>query len=511
MSRLFRTKPMSLLSAEAAEQGEHTLKRSLGAVNLITLGIGAIIGAGIFVLTGTAAAENAGPAVSLSFILAGITCAFAGLCYAEFASIIPIAGSAYTYGYATLGEFVAWIIGWDLCLEYGFGAATVAAGWSGYLSSLLAQFHIYIPPQFTATPGTQLVFFQNEWMPLTALPMGIDPSNLQHATGLFNLVALLAILAVTTVLVVGIKESANLNSAIVFVKLTVVGVFIVVGGWFLIQHPQIATANWHPFIPAATGSGHFGWNGIAMGAASVFFAYIGFDAVSTAAQEARNPQKDMPIGILGSLVVCTILYIIVSTILTGLVKYTNLDVAAPVALGIKATGIGWGELLVNIGAVFGLGTVMLVMLLGQSRVFFSMSKDGLLPKWASEIHPRFRTPWISTMIVGVIVAIMPAFLNIQQLSKVVNIGTLLAFTIVSAGVWVLRVRQPDLPRPFKTPFVPLVPILGIGTALFLMTRLPRITWEVMIGWLLFGLLIYFGYSRRHSKVQAMSESVTTGR
>jgi basic amino acid/polyamine antiporter, APA family len=511
MSRLFRTKPMSLLSAEAAEQGEHTLKRSLGAVNLITLGIGAIIGAGIFVLTGTAAAENAGPAVSLSFILAGITCAFAGLCYAEFASIIPIAGSAYTYGYATLGEFVAWIIGWDLCLEYGFGAATVAAGWSGYLSSLLAQFHIYIPPQFTATPGTQLVFFQNEWMPLTALPMGIDPANLQHATGLFNLVALLAILAVTTVLVVGIKESANLNSVIVFVKLTVVGVFIVVGGWFLIQHPQIAAANWHPFIPTATASGHYGWNGIALGAASVFFAYIGFDAVSTAAQEARNPQKDMPIGILGSLVVCTILYIIVSTILTGLVKYTNLDVAAPVALGIKATGIGWGELLVNIGAVFGLGTVMLVMLLGQSRVFFSMSKDGLLPKWASEIHPRFRTPWISTMIVGVIVAIMPAFLNIQQLSKVVNIGTLLAFTIVSAGVWVLRVRQPQLPRPFKTPFVPLVPILGIGSALFLMTRLPRITWEVMIGWLLFGLLIYFGYSRRHSKVQAMPESVTTGK
>jgi len=501
---------MSLLSAEAGEQGEHTLKRSLGAVNLITLGIGAIIGAGIFVLTGTAAAENAGPAVSLSFVLAGITCAFAGLCYAEFASIIPIAGSAYTYGYATLGEFVAWIIGWDLCLEYGFGAATVAAGWSGYLASLLAQFHIYIPPQFTATPGTKLVFFQNEWMPLTSLPAGMDASHLQQATGLFNLVALLAILAVTTILVIGIKESANLNSVIVFVKLGVVGIFIVVGGWFLIQHPSLAAMNWHPFIPASTGSGHFGINGIAVGAASVFFAYIGFDAVSTAAQEARNPQKDMPIGILGSLVVCTILYIIVSTILTGLVKYTNLDVAAPVAIGIKATGVGWGELLVNIGAVFGLGTVMLVMLLGQSRVFFSMSKDGLLPKWASDIHPRFRTPWISTILVGAIVAVMPAFMNIQQLSKLVNIGTLLAFTIVSAGVWVLRVREPNLPRPFKTPFVPLVPILGIGSALFLMTRLPLITWKVMIGWLLFGLVIYFTYSRKHSKVQALSEKVVAG-
>ncbi|WP_390905450.1 amino acid permease [Occallatibacter riparius] len=501
---------MSLLSAEANEQGEHTLKRSLGAVNLITLGIGAIIGAGIFVLTGTAAAEDAGPAVSLSFVLAGITCAFAGLCYAEFASIIPIAGSAYTYGYATLGEFVAWIIGWDLCLEYGFGAATVAAGWSGYLSSLLAQFHIYIPPQFTATPGTQLVFFQNEWIPLKSLPMGIDPTNLQHATGLFNLVALLAILAVTTILVIGIKESANLNSFIVFVKLGVVAVFIVLGGWFLFQHPHIATANWHPFIPPSDGAGHFGLNGIAMGAASVFFAYIGFDAVSTAAQEARNPQKDMPIGILGSLVVCTILYIIVSTILTGLVKYSNLDVAAPVALGIKVTGVGWGTLLVDIGAVFGLGTVMLVMLLGQSRVFFSMSKDGLLPRWCSDIHPRFRTPWISTIIVGLVVAVMPAFLDVNALSKLVNIGTLLAFTIVSAGVWVLRVREPNLPRPFKTPLVPLVPILGMISALFLMTRLPAITWEVMIGWLLVGLIIYFGYSRKHSKVQALPESVAAG-
>jgi APA family basic amino acid/polyamine antiporter len=506
MSRLLRIKPMSMLTAEAGEEGEHTLKRSLGALNLITLGIGAIIGAGIFVLTGTAAANNAGPAVSLSFVLAGITCAFAGLCYAEFASIIPIAGSAYTYGYATLGEFVAWIIGWDLGLEYGFGAATVASGWSGYFNSLLQQLHIYIPPQLTATPGTVMVFYQDQWTRLSSLPVGVDPSNLKHATGLFNLVAMLAIVLITTVLVIGIKESANLNSAIVIVKLGIVGIFIVLGGYFLILHPSLAFHNWHPFIPPSDGHGNFGLNGIALGAASVFFAYIGFDAVSTAAQEAKNPQRDMPIGILGSLVICTILYILVSTILTGLVNYKQLNVEAPVALGIKVTGIGWGEMLVSIGAVFGLGTVMLVMLLGQSRVFFSMSKDGLLPKWASAIHPKFRTPWISSITVGAVVAIMPGFLPIDQLSKLVNIGTLLAFTIVCAGVWVLRVRHPELPRPFKTPLVPLVPILGIGSAFYLMTRLPRITWEVMIGWLLFGLLIYFGYSIKHSKVQKLEKA-----
>jgi APA family basic amino acid/polyamine antiporter len=495
---------MSMLSQEAGEQGENTLKRSLSALNLITLGIGAIIGAGIFVLTGQAAALHAGPAVSLSFILAGIVCAFAGLCYAEFASIIPIAGSAYTYGYATLGEFVAWIIGWDLVLEYAFGAATVASGWSGYFTGLLQQLHIYIPPQLTATPGTPLVFFQNSWMTLASLPAGVDASTLPHATGVFNLVAMLAILAITTVLVIGIKESANFNSAIVIVKLTIVGIFIVLGGYFLIQHPALAFHNWHPFIPPSDGHGNFGYNGIALGAASVFFAYIGFDAVSTAAQEAKNPQRDMPIGILGSLAVCTILYIIVSTILTGLKNYKELNVAAPVALGIQVTGITWGELLVNIGAVFGLATVMLVMLLGQSRVFFSMSKDGLLPNWASAIHPKFRTPWISTIIVGSIVAIMPAFLPIDQLASLVNIGTLLAFTIVCAGVWILRVRQPNLERPFKTPLVPLVPILGIVTAVYLMSKLPLFpTWTAMVSWMLIGLVIYFGYSIKHSKVQKL--------
>ena len=354
MARLFATKPLGLLTREANEEGEHTLKRSLGPLNLITLGIGAVIGAGIFVLTGQAAANHAGPAIALSFVVAGITCAFAGLCYAEFASLIPIAGSAYTYGYATLGEFVAWIIGWDLVLEYAFGAATVASGWSGYFVSLMQQLHIHIPPQLTTTPGNVLVQIPSgKWMPLASLPAGISAAGLPHATGVFNLVAFIAILLVTTVLVIGIKESANLNSAIVVVKLAIVGIFLFLGIGFLIHHPQLTAVNWHPFIPPVNAHGDFGIHGIVAGAASVFFAYIGFDAVSTAAQEAKNPQRDMPIGILGSLVVCTILYIAVSLTLTGLVNYHALNVSDPVALGIDVTGVSWGSLLVKVGAVFG--------------------------------------------------------------------------------------------------------------------------------------------------------------
>jgi len=492
---------MSMLSQEAGEQGEHTLKRSLGAVNLVTLGIGAVIGAGIFVLTGQAAALYAGPAVALSFVLAGLTCAFAGLCYAEFASIIPIAGSAYTYGYATLGELVAWIIGWDLVLEYAFGASTVASGWSGYFNSLLQQYGIFIPPQLTASTGTTLVFYQHQWMPVMSLPMGASATGLPHVTAAFNLIAMAIVMVITFILVIGIKESANFNSAIVFIKLSVVAVFLVVGGWFLIRHPEVAKLNWHPFIPPKDAAGNFGWGGISKGASRIFFAYIGFDAVSTAAQEAKKPQRDMPIGILGSLLICTILYILVSLVLTGLVSYKTLDVGAPVALGIDATGVSWGSLLVKIGAIFGLATVMLVMLLGQTRVFYSMSKDGLLWKWASAVHPRFRTPWITTIVFGIFAALFPAFLPIERLADLVNIGTLLAFTIVCAGVWVLRVKHPELHRPFKAPLVPLVPILGIISAVYLMTRLALITWEVMIGWLILGLIIYFSYSIKHSKVQ----------
>jgi basic amino acid/polyamine antiporter, APA family len=507
---IFATKPLSVIAEEAAETGEGSLRRALGPVNLITLGIGAIIGAGIFVLTGQAAASAAGPAIVVSFILSGIVCAFAGLCYAEFASLIPIAGSAYTYGYATLGEIFAWIIGWDLILEYAFGAATVASGWSGYFVSLLDDLGLRIPPQWIATPGTQLVLHQGHWRQLATIQQtlqsaGIAPSSLPHAVGVFNFVAFLAIALATFILIVGIKESANFTSAVVFIKVAIVFVFIAIAGAFVLHHTALAAANWHPFIPPNRGHfGDFGWSGVARGASVIFFAYIGFDAVSTAAQEAKNPQRDMPIGIIGSLVICTILYILVSGLLTAVVPYTTLNVADPVAIAIDATGVRWGSLLVKAGAVAGLGSVMLVMLLGQSRVFYSMSRDGLLPKWAGAIHHHFRTPWISSLVVGVCVAFFASLIPIGDLADLVNIGTLLAFVIVSAGVWVLRKSRPDLPRPFKTPLVPLVPILGILTALGAMLSLPPITWFRLLIWLAVGLIVYAFYSRRHSKVQLAS-------
>jgi APA family basic amino acid/polyamine antiporter len=493
--------------AEAEDTGELSLRRALGPVNLITLGIGAIIGAGIFVLTGQAAATSAGPAIVVSFILSGIICAFAGLCYAEFASLIPIAGSAYTYGYATLGEIFAWIIGWDLILEYAFGAATVASGWSGYVVSFLDDFGLHINPKWIATPGTQMIFYKGHWAALDSVQQslattGIDPATLPHAVGVFNVVAFLGIAISTFILIVGIKESANFNSAIVILKVAIVLVFIAVAGRFVLQHPSMASANWHPFIPSNTGKfGDFGLSGVARGAAVIFFAYIGFDAVSTAAQEAKNPQKDMPVGIIGSLVVCTVLYILVSGLLTAVVPYTDLNVSAPVAIAIDATGVRWGSLLVKAGAVAGLGSVMLVMLLGQSRVFYSMSRDGLLPKWAGDIHSRFRTPWISSLVVGVCCAGFASLIPIGDLAVLVNIGTLLAFVIVCAGVWILRRKRPDLPRPFRTPLVPLVPILGILTSLAAMLSLPAKTWWRLLIWLAIGLVVYVFYGRRHSKVR----------
>jgi APA family basic amino acid/polyamine antiporter len=420
----------------------------------------------------------------------------------EFASLIPIAGSAYTYGYATLGELFAWIIGWDLVLEYALGAATVASGWSGYFVSFLQDFGVYIPPQLTSTPGTQLVFLNERWTAVHTLAPGFDITGLPMAVGVFNLVAFIIVLLVSGILIVGIKESANFNSAIVIVKVAIVLVFIGIGGYYILQHPDIAKANWSNFIPENTGTyGQFGISGIATGAAVVFFAYIGFDAVSTAAQEAKNPQKDMPIGILGSLAVCTVLYIVVAGILTGMVNYSQLNVPDPVAVAIDVAGIAWGSFLVKAGAIFGLATVMLVMLLGQSRVFYSMSRDGLVPAWAGAIHPRFRTPWISTIVVGVLVAFLPALLPISDLSHLVSIGTLLAFVIVCAGVWILRVRKPELHRPFKTPWVPAVPILGIGVSMYLMLSLPAVTWERLLIWLAIGLVIYFAYGKRHSLVQ----------
>lgn len=505
---LFATKPLDTLLKEAGDTGEHSLRRALGPINLVTLGIGAIIGAGIFVLTGSAASLYAGPAIMLSYVLAGIGCAFAGLCYAEFASLIPIAGSAYTYGYATLGEIVAWIIGWDLILEYAFGAATVASGWSSTLVAFLQDYGISLPPQICDVPGAQWVLYDGRWSPLATLNLSAAQLvGLPQATAKFNLVAFLAILGVTTILIVGIKESANFNTGIVFVKLIAVLTFIAVAAPFVFKHAQLAHANWSVFLPPNTGTfGSYGWSGVLRGAGVVFFAYIGFDAVSTAAQEARKPQKDMPVGILGSLAVCTILYLIVSGLLTATVHYSRLNIGAPVSLAIRETGVKWGSYVVNAGALAGLSTVMLVMLLGQSRVFYSMAHDGLLWKWAGEIHPRFRTPWKSTAIVGLGVATLGALVPIGNLGQLVSIGTLLAFVIVCAGVWILRVRRPDLERPFKTPWVPFVPIMGIVVSLGLMAGLNGLTWIRLIVWLLIGMVIYFTYSVKHSHVRNSKQS-----
>jgi basic amino acid/polyamine antiporter, APA family len=500
---LFATKSMTTLMKEAGETGEHSLKRALGPVNLVTLGIGAIIGAGIFVMTGSAASLYAGPSIMLSYVLAGVGCVFAGLCYAEFASMIPIAGSAYTYGYATLGEIVAWIIGWDLILEYAFGAATVASGWSSTLVAFLQDYGISLPPQICDVPGAKWVLYNGHWTPLNTLSMSMDQvANLPMVTAKFNLIAFLAMLAVTVLLIIGIKESANFNTGVVFVKLVAVFVFIAVAGAFVLKNPGIAHANWKVFIPPNAGSfGAFGWSGILRGAGVVFFAYIGFDAVSTAAQEAKNPQRDMPIGILGSLIVCTILYLLVSGLLTATVHYSRLNVGAPVSLAMRETGVRWGSYVVNAGALAGLSTVMLVMMLGQSRVFYSMANDGLLWKWAGDIHPRFRTPWKSTAIVGICVAFVGALVPIGDLGQLVSIGTLLAFVIVCAGVWILRVKRPELVRPFKTPLVPLVPILGMIVSLGLMAGLKAVTWIRLVVWLIIGMVIYFTYSVKHSKVR----------
>jgi APA family basic amino acid/polyamine antiporter len=474
---LFRRKSVTDLQNEALT--DHSLKRALGALNLTMLGIGAIIGTGIFVLTGTVAALNAGPAVVLSFIFAGVASIFAALCYSEFASLVPMAGSAYTYGYATLGEFVAWIIGWDLVLEYALGAVTVAIGWSGYVVSLLNQIGIHIPAALTAARGTAVTL--------------ADGSTV---TAIFNLPAVLIIVAVSTLLVIGIKESANFNNIIVFVKVAVVLLFIVGAAH------AINPANWHPFVPQNTTGewGKYGWSGVLQGGAVVFFAYIGFDAVSTAAQEAKNPQKDMPIGIIGSLLVCTVLYILVSGIATGIVPYAQLDVPDPIAVAADQAGLGWMAILIKIGAIAGLSSVILVMLLGQSRVFWTMSRDGLLPPFVSQVHPKFKTPWVTTIITGIAVMIPAALFTVREAGSLVSIGTLLAFVIVSVGVLALRIREPNLPRPFKTPWVWAVAPLGAISALGLMAALPGRTWARLLIWLAIGLVIYFSYGIRKSNL-----------
>jgi len=487
---IFATKSFEQIRREAATTGQHSLKRVLGPVNLVTLGIGAIIGTGIFVLTGQAAAAHAGPAIVISMVVAGLASALAGLCYSEFASTVPIAGSAYTYGYATLGEFVAWIIGWDLILEYALGAATVAVGWSGYLTSILHDLGLHFPAAFSAAPGT-----------VVALADG------NSVTAVFNLPAVLVTIAVTMLLIIGIQESATVNSVIVVIKVAVVLAVIVAGGMF------VNRSNWHPFIPTNTGAfGEFGWSGIFRGAAVIFFAYIGFDAVSTAAQEAKNPQRDMPIGILGSLVICTILYVLVSSVMVGLVPYTKLGVAAPMAVAIdaareRAAGTTWAGLLnlmpilVKLGALAGLSSVMVVLILAQPRIFFSMANDGLLPAWAKKVHPKFRTPHITTLVTGVAVSIAAGFTPIRILGELVSIGTLMAFVIVSVGIIFLRHQRPELERPFKTPLVPFIPILSVIVSLSLMLSLPAETWERLIIWMVLGIVVYFAYGYRHSEVR----------
>ena len=474
---LLRTKSVDDLRDDAHR--DQALRRTLTATDLVLLGIGAIIGTGIFVLTGRAAAVNAGPAVSLSFVTAGIASAFAGLCYAEMASMIPVAGSAYTYAYATMGELVAWMIGWDLILEYLVAAATVSVGWSGYVVAFIKH-----------TTGIQLPM---EW---TTAPIAwSEAEQAFNTTGaIMNLPAVLIVLAVTVVLVVGIKESARFNAIIVFVKVAVVLMFIAFAA------PYVRTENWTPFIPPNTGEfGRFGWSGIMQGATMVFFAYIGFDAVSTAAQECKNPQRDLPIGILGSLAVCTVLYIIVSMILTGVVPYTELSVPHPISVGIAVTGKMWLTTIVEVGAIAGLSSVMLVMLLGQPRIFYSMARDGLFPPIGAKVHPKYGTPHVTTIITGLLCAVCGGALPIDILGELTSVGTLFAFVLVSLGVMILRLKRPDIPRAFRVPGgAYIVPICGALSSAALIYTATTHTLIRLVAWMALGMVIYFAYSYKHS-------------
>jgi len=473
---LFTKKPMSVLMQESDGSG-HGLKRTLSKFNLITLGIGAIIGAGIFVLTGQAAAIYAGPAVSISFIVAGFACAFAGLCYAEFASMIPIAGSAYTYAYATMGRLVAWIIGWALILEYLFSGSTVAVGWSGYVVNFCDSVGLHIPTS------------------LSSAPLGLDEANNLVFTGSFiNLPAVFIVFCVTILLYRGIKESASFNNVVVSVKLTVIIMFILLGWQYINQD------NWHPFIPENTGTfGQFGWSGVMRASSVIFFAYVGFDAVSTAAQEAKNPQRDMPWGILGSLVICTIIYIIVSLVMTGIANYTELNTSAPIAVAIDKTDLKWFSPMIKIGAIAGLSSVILVMLMGQTRIFYSMANDGLFFKRFGEIHPKYQTPYFATLVTGGVALVTSGLLPIGILGELVSFGTLLAFIIVCLGILILRYNQPELKRPFKTPLFPVTPILGVLSCLGVMFSLNTLILAIAMIWLVLGLVVYYFYGRIHAK------------
>jgi APA family basic amino acid/polyamine antiporter len=477
-SQLLATKSIDELQAQEASGNE--LRRALTATQLTLLGIGGVIGTGIFVLTGVAAAQNAGPALALSFIFAGIGCMFAGLCYAEFAAMIPVSGSAYSYSYATLGEGIAWFIGWNLILEYLFAVATVSVGWSGYAVSLLDQLHIHIPDALSHAP-----FDQDR---LT--------EHMVRTGAIINVPAMLIVAAIATICYIGIKQSATFNSWIVTIKVTVIILFIMFGISF------INTANWHPFVPPNAGHfGEFGWSGVLKAAGVIFFAYIGFDAISTAAQEAKNPQRDMPIGILASLVICTILYVIVATVLTGMVSYKELNVAAPVALALdKYPGLHWLGIPIKLGAVAGMTSVMLVMTIAQARIFFAMARDGLLPKFFGKVHPKFRTPSTGTVVTGVTAAIIGGLFPVGVLGHLVSIGTLAAFVTVCIGVLVLRKTRPDLPRPFRTPLPWFTCLAGAGVCGLMMVSLGAATWWRLAIWTVFGVAVYVFYGRKHSRL-----------
>src|ERR1043165_9352040 len=497
-NQLFRTKPLSLLLAE--EAGTHRLRRVLGPVQLTALGVGAIIGTGIFILTGVAAHDRTGPALMLSFVLAGIARVFAALCYAEFASMVPVAGSAYTYAYATLGELFAWIIGWDLVLEYAVGSATVAHGWSAHFQEFTPLFGFHVPKLFNSAPFDYCL----------SLGGMCTQTGFVTTGSYFDLPAILITFILTVILVKGIRESASFNAAMVAIKLVIVAMVIVIGGW--VVYTRFGTPNGHPVAPFGyTGVSFFGHTlfgqtapggeplGMIAGAAIIFFAYIGFDSVSVHSEEARNPKKDVPTGIIASLIICTILYIAVSAVLTAMVPTKEIDINAPVVDAFKRAGLHWMQYLVAAGAMTGITSVLLVMMLSQPRVMLAMARDGLVPRnFFGDIHPKFRTPWKSPLLTGVFVASMAGFIPLSILAEMTSIGTLFAFVIVCGAVIVMRRTNPQAERPFRAPFVPLVPILGILTCLLLMFSLPVANWWRLIIWLLIGFVIYFAYGRRHS-------------